>query len=68
MYKIIFYLFNLNVYNFTCFVLKFFLLKLDEKTIEQSEQGWLPVYADKEKRLGLISIGFLLNSKSDAVR
>jgi hypothetical protein len=44
------------------------LKKLEDRTIEQSELGWLPVYVDQEKRLGLISIGFLLNSKSDAVK
>ena len=28
---------------------------------------WVPVYADKEKRLAVMSIGFLLQSRDDAV-
>ena len=28
---------------------------------------WVPVYADREKRLGIMSIGFLLQSRDDAV-
>ncbi|KAJ6227871.1 nucleotide-binding protein nbp35 [Anaeramoeba flamelloides] len=37
-----------------------------EKKILQSEKGWIPVYVDKEKKLGVISIGYLI-SKKDAV-
>ena len=29
--------------------------------------SWVPVYADKEKRLAIMSIGFLLQSRDDAV-
>ncbi|KAJ6245925.1 nucleotide-binding protein nbp35 [Anaeramoeba flamelloides] len=37
-----------------------------EQKILQTEKGWSPVYLDFEKKLGLISIGFLI-SKKDAV-
>lgn len=44
------------------------MFNIESGEIQQTEQGWLPVYIDpEEKRLGLISIGFLLNSKNDAV-
>jgi Mrp family chromosome partitioning ATPase len=43
------------------------MFNIEQGVINQSEQGWIPVYVDKEKRLGVISIGFLLNSKEDAV-
>lgn len=43
------------------------MFNLENGTIHQSDQGWIPVYVDKEQRLGVISIGFLLSSKSDAV-
>lgn len=43
------------------------MFNLETGTIHQSQQGWIPVYVDNEQRLGVISIGFLLNSKSDAV-
>lgn len=28
---------------------------------------WLPVYVDKEQRIGVMSIGFLLGNQDDAV-
>lgn len=41
---------------------------VDEGTIHQTESGWLPVYVDGEQqRLSVMSIGFLLGSKSEAV-
>ncbi|RNA22676.1 cytosolic Fe-S cluster assembly factor NUBP2 -like protein [Brachionus plicatilis] len=43
------------------------MFNLENGIINQSETGWIPVYYDNEQRLGVISIGFLLNSKSDAV-
>lgn len=43
------------------------MFNIEKGVINQSEQGWVPVYVDDEKRLGVISIGFLLNSKEDAV-
>jgi Mrp family chromosome partitioning ATPase len=43
------------------------MFNLGENVIHQCNEGWIPAYVDKEKRLGVISIGFLLNSSSDAV-
>jgi Mrp family chromosome partitioning ATPase len=43
------------------------MFNIEKGVIHQSEQGWIPVYVDEEKRLGVISIGFLLASKEDAV-
>lgn len=45
------------------------MFNIENGIINQSEHGWIPVYVDneKERRLGIMSIGFLLNSKSDAV-
>jgi Mrp family chromosome partitioning ATPase len=43
------------------------MFNLENGIIHQSEQGWIPVYVDEQQRLGVMSIGFLLNSKSDAV-
>nr|QSX72222.1 cytosolic Fe-S cluster assembly factor NUBP2 [Halisarca dujardinii] len=40
---------------------------LEGKDIHQSSAGWIPVYTDAEKRLGVMSIGFLLEDKEDAV-
>lgn len=28
---------------------------------------WLPVYVDKEQKLGIMSIGFLIDNRNDAV-
>lgn len=36
-------------------------------SIYQSELGWIPVYVDREKRLGMISIGFLTTDTDNAV-
>lgn len=30
-------------------------------------QGWVPVYADEEQRLAVMSIGFLLKDRNDSV-
>ncbi|KAL3876045.1 hypothetical protein ACJMK2_033931 [Sinanodonta woodiana] len=43
------------------------MFNVEEKDIHQCPEGWLPVYIDKEQRLGVMSIGFLLSSKDDAV-
>ena len=43
------------------------MFNAESGTIHQSDAGWVPAYVDKEQRLGIISIGLLLNSKSDAV-
>ncbi|CAK1547427.1 unnamed protein product [Leptosia nina] len=44
-----------------------YILNLEGQNIHQGPEGWIPVYLDKEQRLGVMSIGFLLNSRNDAV-
>ncbi|CAG4975641.1 unnamed protein product [Colias eurytheme] len=44
-----------------------YILNLEDHNIHQGPEGWIPVYLDKEQRLGVMSIGFLLNSRNDAV-
>ncbi|BEJ14886.1 hypothetical protein CspHIS471_0406530 [Cutaneotrichosporon sp. HIS471] len=36
-------------------------------TVHQSSAGWVPVYVDRERRLGVMSIGFLLKDRGDSV-
>ncbi|KAI8800431.1 P-loop containing nucleoside triphosphate hydrolase protein [Cladochytrium replicatum] len=40
---------------------------LHNHTVHQSSAGWTPVYTDEAKRVGVMSIGFLLSSPDDAV-
>jgi Mrp family chromosome partitioning ATPase len=40
---------------------------LEGKDIHQSSAGWIPVYTDGDKKLGVMSIGFLLENRDDAV-
>jgi len=35
--------------------------------VHQHDQGWLPVYTDNSKSLGVMSIGFLLSNQDDPV-
>lgn len=44
-----------------------YILNLEGKDVHQSPEGWMPVYADAEQRLAVMSIGFLLNNRNDAV-
>ncbi|XP_038212257.1 cytosolic Fe-S cluster assembly factor NUBP2 homolog [Zerene cesonia] len=44
-----------------------YILNLEGQSIHQGPEGWIPVYLDNEQRLGVMSIGFLLNSRNDAV-
>ncbi|XP_052750241.1 cytosolic Fe-S cluster assembly factor NUBP2 homolog isoform X2 [Galleria mellonella] len=44
-----------------------YLLNLEGQNIHQGNDGWIPVYLDNEQKLGVMSIGFLLNSRNDAV-
>ncbi|EPY52676.1 par A family ATPase/WD repeat iron cluster assembly fusion protein [Schizosaccharomyces cryophilus OY26] len=39
----------------------------EESRIRQSSAGWIPVYTDETKEIGLMSLGFLLPSKKDSV-
>ncbi|KAI1317582.1 Nucleotide-binding protein 2 [Mortierella claussenii] len=43
------------------------MLGLDGKGIHQSSAGWVPVYADENKKLCCMSIGFMLENKDDSV-
>ncbi|XP_023236712.1 cytosolic Fe-S cluster assembly factor NUBP2 homolog isoform X1 [Centruroides sculpturatus] len=43
------------------------MLGLEDKDVHQCEQGWVPVYADNEKSLAVMSTGFLLKRKEDAI-
>ncbi|CAH2037083.1 unnamed protein product, partial [Iphiclides podalirius] len=44
-----------------------YILNLEGESIHQGAAGWVPVYLDKEQRLGVMSIGFLLKSRNDAI-
>lgn len=43
------------------------MLGLDGQSIRQSNDGWIPVYADSTQNLAVMSVGFLLKSKNDSV-
>uniref|UniRef100_T1JID6 Cytosolic Fe-S cluster assembly factor NUBP2 homolog n=1 Tax=Strigamia maritima TaxID=126957 RepID=T1JID6_STRMM len=43
------------------------MLNLEKKDVHQCAQGWVPVYADEEQTLSVMSIGFLLASRDNAV-
>ena len=36
-------------------------------SVHQSSAGWVPVYVDHARRLGVMSIGFLLKDRGDSV-
>ncbi|WRT66208.1 cytosolic Fe-S cluster assembly factor CFD1 [Kwoniella shivajii] len=42
-------------------------LDIPEATVHQSSAGWVPVYVDQGRRLGVMSIGFLLKDRGDSV-
>nr|CAD7413320.1 unnamed protein product [Timema cristinae] len=44
-----------------------YLLQLEGKDVHQSPHGWVPVFADKEQKLAVMSIGFLLKDRNDGV-
>ncbi|KAL5475389.1 hypothetical protein EMCRGX_G025198 [Ephydatia muelleri] len=43
------------------------MLNVEGHDVHQSSEGWVPVYTDASQRLGVMSIGFLLQNKDDAV-
>ena len=43
------------------------MLNLEDSSIHQCDQGWVPVYASQDKTLSVISIGLLLKQKDDPV-
>lgn len=44
-----------------------YMTGLENKDVYMSDNGWLPIYADTEKRFAVMSIGFLLKNREDAV-
>jgi hypothetical protein len=42
-------------------------LDVPEASVHQSSAGWVPVYVDRRRRLGVMSIGFLLANRGDSV-
>ncbi|XP_064394317.1 cytosolic Fe-S cluster assembly factor NUBP2 homolog isoform X2 [Halichondria panicea] len=43
------------------------MLNLENNDVHQCSEGWIPVYTDPSKKLGVMSIGFLLQNRDDAV-
>lgn len=43
------------------------MFNLEKQSVHQCSEGWLPVYVDKEQRLGVMSIAFLLENEDDAI-
>ncbi|PVU87307.1 hypothetical protein BB559_006110 [Furculomyces boomerangus] len=43
------------------------MLGLENQKIHQATNGWVPVFVDSEKKLGVMSIGFLLPDKNTSV-
>ncbi|KAL9703094.1 hypothetical protein quinque_006612 [Culex quinquefasciatus] len=44
-----------------------FLLGLEGHDVHQCEQGWVPVFSGADQRLAVMSIGFLLKNRDEAV-
>ncbi|XP_053687877.1 cytosolic Fe-S cluster assembly factor NUBP2 homolog [Sabethes cyaneus] len=44
-----------------------FLLGLEDHDVHQCEEGWVPVYTSAEQKLAVMSIGFLLKNRTEAV-
>ncbi|XP_030750994.1 cytosolic Fe-S cluster assembly factor NUBP2 homolog [Sitophilus oryzae] len=44
-----------------------YLLQLEGNDVHQSDSGWVPVYTDEKQNLAVMSIGFLLNNRNNAV-
>ncbi|CAG0913783.1 unnamed protein product [Notodromas monacha] len=43
------------------------MLSLEGNVVHQSDDGWIPVYTDDTKTLGVMSIGFLTKSRDEPV-
>uniref|UniRef100_A0A8D8YIV7 Cytosolic Fe-S cluster assembly factor NUBP2 homolog n=1 Tax=Cacopsylla melanoneura TaxID=428564 RepID=A0A8D8YIV7_9HEMI len=43
------------------------LLNIENLDVHQCPEGWVPVYTDSTESLAVMSIGFLLNNKNDAI-
>ncbi|EEB07787.2 par A family ATPase/WD repeat iron cluster assembly fusion protein [Schizosaccharomyces japonicus yFS275] len=46
---------------------RMFGMDAETHRIHQSSSGWVPVYTDETKEIGLMSLAFLLSSKNDSV-
>ncbi|XP_011497809.1 PREDICTED: cytosolic Fe-S cluster assembly factor NUBP2 homolog [Ceratosolen solmsi marchali] len=44
-----------------------YLLDLEVEDVHQSSEGWVPVFADSEQKLAVMSIGFLLKNRNDSI-
>lgn len=42
-------------------------MNLEGSDVHQCPEGWVPVYTDKDQKLAVMSIGFLLQNRNDAV-
>lgn len=42
-------------------------MNLEGESVHQSSAGWVPIYTDADKSLAVMSIGFLLKNRNDAV-
>lgn len=40
---------------------------LEDQDVYQADGGWVPIYMDTDKRFAVMSIGFLLKNRNDAV-
>lgn len=43
------------------------MLGMQDATVHQCDDGWVPIYVDQTQNLCLMSIGFLLNHKDDPI-
>ena len=43
------------------------MLGVEGSEVHQCDEGWLPVFTDASQTLGVMSIGFLLSDKAEAV-
>lgn len=43
------------------------MLGLESNDVYQADEGWVPIYTDADKRFAVMSIGFLLKNRNDAV-
>jgi len=44
-----------------------YMLNMEGKDVHQCSEGWMPVFTDKTQTFAVMSIGFLLNDRNDAV-
>lgn len=43
------------------------ILGLENSEVYQADDGWVPIYTDESQELAVMSIGFLLKNRNDAV-